>query len=178
MYNGREARDNTQVRRFAAIGLIKRQQAGIITPEEAATLREFMADPYIRGFVNEAIKHEIAADARAIFEAYKTAKAAAAHGSKERPADPSEENEVAEIVNIYKAIKGETGSAPSAAGNIMTAEELEAKKIADYYQGNASHDADPETQHIVDAYKGQLPKKSTPEIDELLKIHNSQTDKA
>ncbi len=177
MINSREVRDNTQVRRFAAVGLIKKQQAGILTPEEAAMLREFMADPYIRGFVNETIKHEAAADARAITEAYKAAKAAAASGNKERPADPSEEDEVAMIVNTYKAIKGAAGSTMPAAGN-MTAEELEAKRVADYYQGKAQQDTDPEAQHAVDAYKGQLPKKSTAEIDELLKIHNSQRAKA
>ena len=173
MLNGREVKNDLQVRRFAAVGLIKKQQAGGLTGEEAAMLREYMADPYIRGFATEAIKHEIAADARAIAEAYKAAKAATAHGSTEGPADPSLEDEVALIVNTYKAIKGAAGSTLPAAGN-MTAEELEAKKIADYYQGKAPQDTNPEMQLVVDAYKGQLPKESTVEIDELLKIHNSQ----
>lgn len=173
MINSREVRDNTQVRRFAAVGLIKKQQAGTLTPGEAAMLREFMADPYIRGFVNETIRQEAAADARAITEAYRAAKQSAAHGSKERPADPSEEDEVAMIVNTYKAIKGAAGSTLPAASN-MTAEELEAKRVADHYHGKTPQDTDPEAQHVVDAYKGQLPKESTAEIDELLKIHNSQ----
>lgn len=174
MLNGREVKNDLQVRRFAAVGLIKKQQAGGLTGEEAAMLREYMADPYVRGFVTETIKHEIAADARAITEAYK---AATAHGSTEGPADPSLEDEVALIINTYKAIKGAAGSTLPAASN-MTAEELEAKKIADYYQGKAPQDTDPEMQLVVDAYKGQLPKESTAEIDELLKIHNSQKAKA
>lgn len=176
MLNGREVKNDLQVRRFAAVGLIKKQQAEGLTGEEAAMLREYMADPYIRGFVTEAIKHEIATDARAIAEAYKATKSTAAHGSAERPAVPSEENGVAMMLDAYQKLTGAAGSTLPAAGN-MTAEELEAKKIADYYQGKAPQDTDPEMQLVVDAYKGQLPKESTAEIDELLKIHNSQKAK-
>lgn len=173
MLNGREIKNDLQVRRFAAVGLIKKQQAEGLTGEEAAMLREYMADPYIRGFVTEAIKHEITADARAIAEAYKATKTTPAHGSTERPAVPSLEDEVAMIVNTYKAIKGSAGSTLPAAGN-MTAEELEVKRVVDYYQGKTPQDTHPETQLVVDVYKGQLPKESTAEVDELLKIHNSQ----
>ena len=177
MLNGREVKNDLQVRRFAAVGLIKKQQAGGLTGEEAAMLREYMADPYIRGFVTETIKHEIAADARAIAEAYKAAKAATAHGSTEGPADPSLEDEVALIVNTYKAIKGAAGSVQPKSEN-LTNEEQEARRIVELYKGTAPKDITPEAQHIVDAYTGHLPKESTPEIDELLKIHNSQKAKA
>lgn len=177
MLNGREVKNDLQVRRFAAVGLIKKQQAGGLTGEEAAMLREYMADPYIRGFATEAIKHEIAADARAIAEAYKAAKAATAHGSTEGPADTSLEDEVALIVNTYKAIKGAAGSVQPKSEN-LTNEEQEARRIVELYKGTAPKDITPEAQHIVDAYTGHLPKESTPEIDELLKIHNSQKAKA
>lgn len=172
MNNSRELKDNLLVRRFAAVGLIKKQQAGEISGEEAAMLREFMADPNVRGFVYEAINKEVAADAKIITEAYNHAKSTAASGG----ADPSEAAEVAKIVSTYKAIKAATGSVQPAAHRNMTAEELEVKKIVDAYNGTTPKDTDPEAQHIVDAYKGKIPKDSTPEIDELLNIHNSRKD--
>lgn len=126
--NGREVKDTEQMRRFAAIGLTHKQQAGELTPEEAMILGRLMEDPNVRGFVFNAIKQEAAPEAKKIAEAYTNAKGtAAAAGSTS-----SEAQEVANTVNTYKAMKAGTVTAHSS----TTAEELEAKKIAEAYNSH------------------------------------------
>ena len=102
MINSREVKDTEQLRRFAAVGLIQKQQTGELTGEEKAMLNQFMGDPNVRAFVDDAIRKEAAADARAIAEAYKSSKSAAAG----KGLDQSEVDGVAEMVEIYQKIKG------------------------------------------------------------------------